>query len=102
MRYCPLSKEFEEDCGECEMCQDDEWAEHKEERKAKKQDNKVKSLNILADLGIRWQKFSEVHYRIGIFDFWPTTGKWWNRRTNEKGRGVFGLVKEIKKLTNKK
>lgn len=94
MRYCPLTKDYVDDCGECEMCPDEE--NEKEERRIKKLNNKSWSLNHLLELGIGYKKLSQWHYRIGDYDFWPTTGKYLNRKTNDKGRGVLNLIKKIK------
>lgn len=63
----------------------------------RKEINKVKFLNALIENGIRWQKLSEIHYRIGEFDFLPTVNKYMNRDTNKVGIGVQNLIAELKK-----
>jgi len=39
-----------------------------------------------------------VHYRFGDFDFWPTTGKFYNRVTKEKGNGVEAFIYSISQI----
>lgn len=76
----------------------DAWEELKKRSKRKKEQNKISSLGLLKKNNIRYTELCGTHYRIGIFDFWPSTGKYWNRKTNERGRGVFNLIKEVKKI----
>ena len=73
------------------------WAKVKEERTAKRWDNVQKSLALLRERGIQFVCMSEAnaHYRIGDYDFWPSTGKWFHRLTKEYGRGVFKLIKRV-------
>ena len=73
------------------------WGEIKKERQEKKWQNEKKSLDILREKGIEFEVLSEesAHYRVGQFDFWPTTGKFYNQRTAEGGRGVFNLLKRL-------
>lgn len=79
-----------------DMSEGDIWREHKEERRTKKLSNLEQSINILRDTHIEIQQFSPVHFRVKEWDFWPSTGKFWNRITGEKGRGVFNLIKRLK------
>ena len=99
MRYCPSTKEYVKSCGHCEMCPDEDmgeqWAEYKEERKEKKASNLEQSLELLANKGFIFTALSPHHYRYGIWDFWPSTGKYHNRETKVYSRGVFNLIKEI-------
>lgn len=73
------------------------WKEHKKERRAKKEDNHKKSIALLEERGIKYRILSKenVHYRVGDWDFWPSTGKFYNQKTGEKGRGVFNLIKKV-------
>lgn len=74
------------------------WNAHKEMSRAKKQSNKNWSLGYLEGLGIKYETLNEFlgHYRVGDFNFWPATGKFYNPKTKEKGRGVKTLLKIIK------
>ena len=74
------------------------WKDYRTAKQNKKWENKQKSLCLLDDAGIEFECLNEGigHYRIGWWDFWPTTGKFWNRKTQEKGRGVFELIRKIK------
>lgn len=75
----------------------DEWREQKKESQKKRARNHQQSLGILKKNGIYFEVLNEsgAHYRVGEFDFWPTTGKFINRKTKKDGRGVFNLIKEI-------
>ena len=74
------------------------WEVHKSARKEKKKDNEKKSLDILTALGIKFFILNAdcCHYRVEDYDFWPTTGKFYNQRTGDKGRGVMNLIKIIR------
>jgi len=74
------------------------WEAHKAERKAKKADNEQKSLAILRSKGFEIETLNESvrHYRVQGYSFWPSTGKFYNPKTGEKGRGVFNLIKKLK------
>lgn len=89
------------------MDEDDVWTKYREEKRKKKKENIKNSLRLLKREGIICKVLNEAgaHYRVAGFDFWPSTGKFYNQRTKEKGRGVFKLIKRInwgKGLTNKK
>lgn len=74
------------------------WNLHKVERREKRWDNFHKSCQVLKDRGIMFKVLSEKegHLRVGDYwSFWPTTGKFYNQKTKEKGRGVFNLIKQI-------
>lgn len=69
------------------------WREHKRE---KKRANRSTSLGLLAQHGHLVEVLSQDHYRIGAFDFWPSTGLFINRETQKRGRGVFKLMEALK------
>lgn len=74
------------------------WNAIKEEGRQKRWDNRDKSLAILKERGIPIEELDEgsAHYRVDGWSFWPTTGKFYNPKTGERGRGVFNLIKRIK------
>ena len=72
------------------------WEAIHEEKKKKRLNNQIQSLKILEKEGIKVKRFSDWHYKVGDYDFWPTTGKFINRVTKEGGRGVFNLLKILK------
>lgn len=73
------------------------WAAHKAERQKKKAQNELQSLEVLERNGIEYTLLDQnsKHYRVGRFNYWPTTGKFYDPKTGEKGRGVFNLIKKI-------
>lgn len=76
----------------------EEWGDYKEERRQKRWDNNENSLKILEGRGIDYKilNASQGHYRVGDYDFWATTGKYYCQKTGDKGRGVFNLIKKLK------
>lgn len=74
-----------------------ETTEERRERVGKYIDfakNKFKENNI------NYENYSEVHFCVEKdFDYWPTTGKFINRKTKKSGRGIFNLLKELKKVS---
>lgn len=82
-----------------EMDEGEMWAEYRQQRQEKKRNNIKSSLSILEQKGIEYKTLNAggAHYRVGDYDFWPSTGKFYNAKTGEKGRGVFNLLKALKK-----
>lgn len=68
-----------------------------EEKRKKREANLAASIEILGVHGVTYERLSEHHLRIGDFDFWPSTGKYINRKTNRNGRGVMNLLVELKR-----
>lgn len=71
------------------------WAEYHQQSAKKKASNEIFSINLLRSKGIKIVILSAKnrHYRVGDFDFWPSTGKFYNQKTKQKGRGVKNLLK---------
>lgn len=81
-----------------EMSDSEMWAAIKAEGQKKRWSNYEKSCQILKDRGIPFKVLSEGggHLRVGDhWSFWPTTGKFYNQKTKEKGRGVFNLINKL-------
>ena len=81
------------------MSEDGEmWAEIKEERRQKRWDNRDQSLAYLKQQGIEVEELDAgtAHYRKGSVSFWPTTGKFFDTKTKQTGRGVKNFIKYIK------
>lgn len=71
------------------------YRDWKKEKTAKKQLNAVASEDILIRKGVQFRKFTEDHYRVGEYNFWPSTGLFIHVHRNERGRGVFNLLKKL-------
>lgn len=101
MPYCFLEKEYidKEDCGECEMCPDEDY--EKKERKDKKEQNLKWSTEFLIKNKVPFEKSSQYHYRVcGQYNFWPSTGKYIKitvekNGSHKSGRGVKNLLREL-------
>lgn len=65
------------------------WREEKQKKRA---DNLVSSIKLMKNRGHEVEQLNEYHFRIGDFDFWPSTGKYFNRKTKRFGRGVLNLL----------
>ena len=70
----------------------------KKEKQKKRAQNLVYSLELLRSEGIEYQTLSPHHYRVGPFDFWPSTGKFIHRESKRAGRGVRGLIRRVMDL----
>lgn len=73
------------------------WREHK---KAKRASNTEQSTQALIDAGIPFESHNggaHIVINMGgtVYDFWPSTGLWWQRATKIKHRGVFRLIQTI-------
>lgn len=73
------------------------WRLHRLAGKYRKENNERNSLRILQENGYTLYALNleTKHYRVQDFDFWPSTGKFYNQKTKEKGRGVFNLMKKL-------
>lgn len=69
------------------------WDEHK---KAKKAANHVNSIDILKKEGVEFKQLNPDHYRVGPYDYWPSTGLFIHLKTKKRGRGVFNLIGKVK------
>ena len=60
---------------------------------------KEAALALLKEKSIVFEAKSEHHYVVqgneGYLDFWPTTGKWFDRQTKKKGFGARNLVTHL-------
>jgi len=75
----------------------DDFVAIKKYWKEKKSSNLEKSKKILDDLGVDYQEYNMgIHLKVKGIDFWPSTGKWIDGKKH--GRGVFNLIKRIKKI----
>ena len=70
----------------------------REERREKKLTNRKRSIARLRENNIEFIKYTEIHLFVdNTFDFFPSTGLFIERATKKQGRGVFNLIKRIKK-----
>jgi hypothetical protein len=67
----------------------------KEIGKQKRSQNLDSSVKILLDRNIRFNQLSDSHYRVGNYDFWPSTGLFIEIKTKKRGRGVFNLIRKV-------
>ena len=76
----------------------EKWEAYRKESQKRRWDNFKKSCEILDRERISYHMLDEKggHLRIGRFDFWPTTGKFYDPHKKEVGRGIFNLLKIIK------
>lgn len=66
-----------------------------EMKKQKRWENHENSLELLEKFKVEYVRLSTTHYRIGEYDFWPTTGLFVHRKTQKRGRGVFRLLEKV-------
>lgn len=67
--------------------------------KQKRWSNLDSSKKILQDAGVLFEEKANGHIIIhegDKYDFWATTGLFINRKTKQRGRGVFNLLKKIR------
>ena len=75
----------------------DTYSAMREHNKQKKVQNLKSTTEILDEAEIEYTVLSEHHYRIGEFELWPSTGKWVHRKSNKYGRGIFNLLKRLRR-----
>lgn len=80
-----------------EMITGEMFRDYKQERAAKRADNRVKGAQRLKEAGIEFVSLSgDSHLRIGSVDYWPGTGLWKDLNTRRNGRGVRNLLNYLK------
>lgn len=64
---------------------------------AKRAGNRESSTSELQRLGVEFESKNDGAHLIveNVLDFWPGTGLWINRRTHKRGRGVFGMLRNL-------
>jgi hypothetical protein len=66
--------------------------------RSKRQSNTKTSRDLLVRNGFKFESFNNgVMIRLCGYDFYPSTGLFLNRKTKTKGRGVFNLMRILKK-----
>lgn len=73
----------------------DDFKAWREDKRDKKENNYNRALDLLAEHGIKFERLSESHLRIGEIDYWPSTGLFINRKTKKRGRGIINLIKAV-------
>lgn len=69
----------------------------REDSKQRRSSNLENSTRILSERGVKFVMLSLDHYRVGDYDFWPSTGLFIHIKTKKRGRGVFNLIERMKK-----
>ena len=77
------------------------WDQHRKDRLEKKRNNLEYSTGLLRKIGINFDSHNGgVHLVVKhgglIVDFWPSTGKFNDRRHREYRRGIKNLIKHLK------
>lgn len=75
----------------------EDWIKYKRERKKKRHQNKEYSTNLLIREKIDFESFKEgdhlvITHNNKVIDFWPSTGKFIDRKTKKHRRGVKVLL----------
>lgn len=74
------------------------YAEQRERSVEKRARNRETSAEALTRAGIFFRSYNNgAHLKTVDFDFWPGTGLFINQKTGARGRGVFNLIKLLKK-----
>lgn len=71
------------------------WENDKEERRQKKRNNYESSLKILDNRWVKYKKSWPSHIILENFDFYPSTWLFINKKTKERWRWVFNLLKKL-------
>ena len=73
------------------------WSDVDSAGQARRARNLVSSIDVLKQHRIDFKQLSPTHYRVGVFDFWPSPGLYIHTVSKKRGRGVFNLMKQIRK-----
>lgn len=77
----------------------DDFAAMREHGKIKKKSNLQNAKAVFAENEVEFSEKSPIHFIVGEYDFWPSTGLFISRRTRKRGRGIFNLIKKVKGTT---
>jgi hypothetical protein len=81
------------------MSEDGEiWEAIRKDGQEKRRRNEEQSIQMLRELGIPFKvlSFSSSHYRVGSYDYWPSTGRFYDQKKQLGGRGVKNLITLLK------
>lgn len=77
----------------------DFWRDVKPELKQRSREKKGANLAFALEemdaRGIQYSTTDGVHFIVGEWNFWPTTGLFIHRQTNQRGRGIFNFLKQL-------
>lgn len=74
-------------------------SEKNAERKKRLDQNEIYAFKQLKENNIQYKKLSDYGYFVeDTFDYWPRTGLFIHRENRSRGRGIYNLMKSIKKL----
>jgi len=75
------------------------WRKYKAKQKEEKWARYDMAVGLLKKTGINYKVVNQAtpHFRMGDFDLWPTTGKFKNTKTGERGFGITNLIRKIKR-----
>lgn len=68
---------------------------HREAAKLKKTKNAETAVKLLSEKKVPYVALSEVHLRVGDFDYWPSTGLFIHTKDKKRGRGIYNLLKKL-------
>ncbi len=70
----------------------------KEHSKEKRESNRQHGLDEIRKTGIPFKLLNGgAHIQIATYDYWPGTGKFIDRKTGHKGRGIKNLLNNLSK-----
>lgn len=76
------------------------WREHRKTMKEKRKVSAHQALLKLQKAGIKFQAMKgDGHYRVGEYDFWPSSEKFYSQKTKIRGRWVENLIKIYEQKT---
>jgi len=74
------------------------WQARKIDSQKRRAQNRKSSRALLEEHGFPITVHTEAHLTVfDRFDFWPGTGKYKDRKGSKYKRGVFNLLKDIKR-----
>ena len=74
----------------------DDYRAFKEAKKELNQKRLVETMAEIELLGLKYtSKNHGSHLIIGDYNFWPSSGKFQNRKTSKMGQGFYNLLKKL-------
>lgn len=75
-----------------------DWDKESQERRAEHRNNAPRILTLYE---VPFQLHTEAHLKVwsssDTYDFWPGTGKYTSRSTGKSGRGIFNLIRRVRR-----
>jgi len=70
------------------------WRDHRAMKSKRRYERRIENMRMLAESGLEHSVYNDgTHVRVlNRFDFWPSSGKWYDSETGRRGHHISSLI----------